>query len=90
LTLEIWLCEKEPPAAAISATRGAMEVSALSSQALFWPQPPFTNNSFHALKPAGHGRVIVGKVKRLRITGGKLAVAHAVATWMVYPALLWG
>lgn len=67
-----------------------MEVKALSSQALFWPQPPFPNNGFHALKPAGHGWVIVIEVKQLCVTGRKCAMAHAVATWMVYPAFLRG
>ena len=51
---------------------------------------PFTNNDFHALEPAGHGWVIISKVKQLCTTGGKLAIVHVVATCMVYPAQLWG
>ena len=60
LALKVRLCEKEPSTAAISIIRRTMEVCALCSQwPLFWPHPPFTNDGLHALKPPGHGGVII-------------------------------
>ena len=69
LVCEIGLRKEDTPTAAVHAARGALEIVALSRQARFRPQPPFDKNSLHALEPAGHGRVIVWKIKGLYFSG---------------------
>ena len=63
LVYEIRLKKEDTPAAAIHTARGALEFVALGRQAPFWPQPTFKNNLLHALEPAGHGWVVIWKIK---------------------------
>ena len=65
LVCEVRLNKKDAPAAAIHVAGGALEFVALGRQATFWPQPAFDNDLLHALEPAGHGWVIICKIKRL-------------------------
>jgi len=69
---EIWLSEKEVAATTVGRLRPrlALEVWALRNQSLFWPQSAFPNNPLHALKPAGHGGVVIWEVKILKLARG--------------------
>lgn len=50
-------------AAAVHAARGALEIEALSRQALFWPQPAFTKDLLHAFEPTRHKGMVFWVIK---------------------------
>ncbi len=62
---KIRLKEKDVLIAAVSMARRAMKAQALGKKisTFFRPQAALPNDDFHALEPAGHGRVVLMEIK---------------------------